>query len=161
MVKFVQTSPEITEMSTRQALFSPLFIGAGVGLFGYLLTLGIRYLFINNLFCRSADMANICNDGWNIAWITAHVIVGVASVFALVRAGVYRPLLVVLAAFVALWGLGGLIQPLSWPLAFLAETALFALAYALFAWLASLSKLFISGILIVIVVVVIRLLGLL
>lgn len=151
------TTTTVTELSPQRTLIRPLIVGAGVGLLGYLLTLAIKFLFIENVFCRSADTQSICADGWNISWIAAHILVGLGSIFALVRAGVFRPLLVVIAAFVALWGVGAWIVPLAWPLALFWEVVLFGVAYALFAWLASITRFIFSFILIVAAVILARL----
>ena len=147
----------VTEFSPQRTLIRPLIVGLGVGVVGYLLTLFIRSVVIQAVFCRSSDMEALCSNGWDVSWIIAHALVGVVSIFALVRAGVFRPLLVVVAAFVALWGIGPFIGNFGWPTALLAEAFLFTVAYGLFAWLASLKRFAYSLLLVVLVVVVIRL----
>lgn len=143
----------------RRSLIHAAWIGLGVGLVGWLLMIVFRNFIIEPVLCRSADTFVICNNGGTVAWVAAHVIVGVASLAALVRMNVYRPLLVVIAVFAALWGIGAWLAPMAWYWGLLWEGVLFAVAYALFAWLASLERFLFSIIATVVVVVAIRLLG--
>ena len=76
----------------------------------------------------------------------------------LARMRVYRPLLVVLAATVALWGLESSIASLPWYWGLLAVVVFFALAYGLFSWLARIRNFIMAVVITVVVVVVIRLL---
>lgn len=157
MEKSTVSQPAITELKSRRALVSAASVGAGVGLAGWLLSLLVQNFFVIPVFCRSADDFGVCASGGTIAWAIAFVIVGVVSVFALVRTTVYRPLLVVLAAFVALWGIAPWLAPLAWYWALLWSTILFALAYALFAWLATIERFLYSFIATALVVVLVRL----
>lgn len=122
MEKSTVSQPAITELKSRRALVSAASVGAGVGLAGWLLSLLVQNFFVIPVFCRSADDFGVCASGGTIAWAIAFVIVGVVSVFALVRTTVYRPLLVVLAAFVALWGIAPWLAPLAWYWALLWST---------------------------------------
>lgn len=151
------TQPVNISVVNRNALVSAAGIGAGVGLFGWLLSLLIQNFFIVNVFCRSADDFGICANGGNVAWGVAFVTLGVLSVFALVRANVYRPLLVVLAAFVALWGIAPWLAPLAWYWIAFWNVVLFMLGYALFAWLATIERFFYSIIVTIVVIVLVRL----
>lgn len=143
----------------RQSLISSLFIGAGVGLAGWLFTKALLQFVIDPVFCQSPDTFSVCNNGSTIAWSVAHVIVALVSVFAMVRVNVYRPLLVVIAALISLWGLNLWLGPLEWPFEIMWQIILFALAYGLFAWLASVERFVVSVISTVVAVVLIRLLG--
>lgn len=140
-------------------VFRALFIGAGVGIAGWLLTLFFRNIVIENIFCRSADTFAICSNGGTIAWNIAFVIVSLASVFILMRIGMYRPLLIVLAAMVTLWGIAGWLLPMIWWQSMLWSGVLFGLAYALFAWLASHTVFVVSLVSSVIAVILIRLIS--
>lgn len=140
------------------SLIVVLAVGAFVGFFGWLLSLGINNWIITPVFCRSSDTASICSNANVIAWAVGYILMSIAGLFMLVRSGIFRPLLVVLAALVTLWTVGLWFMPAYWGAGLLWSTALFALAYALFAWLASIEKFIISSILIIVVVVLLRLL---
>ena len=156
MEKNVATQTTVNGPS-RQSLIGATLVGAIVGLSGWLLTLAIQYWLIEAVFCRSADTFSVCANGGNIAWVTAHLVVVIASVVALVRVNVYRPLMVVIASLLALWGLGAWLAPMAWYFFLGWEVVLFALAYTLFTWLASLERFIFSLFLTIAVVVVVRL----
>ncbi len=146
-----------TEQLGRNSLFNSAIVGLFVGIVGWLLTFAFYEYVVKNVFCRSADTSWICANGQDISWMSAYVIIGMASVYMLVRANVYRPLFVVLAVFVSLWGINVWLSPLSWYISLLWSAVLFSLAYALFAWLASIERFIMSALAIVIMVVAIRL----
>ncbi len=125
-------------------VFRALMAGVGVGVVGWLLTLFFKNVVIANIFCR-----------WNIAF----VIVALASVFVLMRTNMYRPLLIVLAAVAALWGIGAWLLPMAWWQGLIWSGVLFGLAYALFAWLAAHTVFAVSLISTIVVVVLVRLFG--
>jgi hypothetical protein len=133
-------------------------VGAGVGFFGWLLTLAINSWFLQALLCRSADTATACANSPAIAWGAAHVIVGLFSLFVLIRTNVFRPLLVVLAAMITLWMIGLWFISMTWYVGLGWETLLFALAFMLFAWIVSLNNFVVALIIAVVVVVLTRLL---
>jgi hypothetical protein len=152
------TSPTTTILG-KQSLISALLIGIGVGILGWLLTFAFRNYIIEPVFCRSADTFAVCNNGSSVAWAAGYIIAAIVSIVALIRANVYRPLLVVLAALISLWGLGAWTDPMLWYWELLWSAVLFALAYALFAWLASLERFALTIALTIILVIAIRLLG--
>lgn len=135
------------------SLFSSLSVGAGAGFFGWLLFLALDNWIVRAVFCRSADSVGVCANAESLSWAIAIVLVGLASLFVLVRANVFRPLLVVLAAIVALWMVGVWFVPLVWWIGLIWHTLLFALAYALFAWVVSTEN-FVYALIVTIVLVV-------
>lgn len=147
----------VTTNIVRNAIMNSAIVGACVGLFGWLFSLLVQNFFIANLFCRSADDFGVCANGGTVSWGIAFVIIGIISVFALVRANVYRPLLIVLAAFVALWGIAPWLAPLAWYWVGLWNALLFALAYAVFAWVASIDRFLYSTLLALVIIVLARL----
>lgn len=158
MAKQVVVEERAYDSSFRSTI-AALAIGAGVGFLGWILTLVFKYGLIDPIFCRSADASSVCVNSTSIAWIFAFVIVSLVGLFSLVRAGVFRPLLVVIAAIVALWMVSVWFIGAAWWVGLLWSTLLFALAYALFTWLASLSSFVVSLIFMVIAVFLIRMLA--
>lgn len=151
-VKFVNN-----DTFNRKVLIRSAATGAGVGLAGWLLSLAVSNFFIVPVFCRSVDAFGVCAQGGDVAWATAFLVVSVVAVFVLVRQSVYRPLLVVLAALVALWGIVPWLAPLAWYWAALWNIVLFGLAYAIFAWLATVENFLYSLIATTVVIVLARL----
>lgn len=155
----IRTNQEFVDSDTsnRRVLTRVAATGAGVGLAGWLLSLAVSNFFIVPVFCRSADSFGICAQGGDYAWTISFIVVSIVAVFALVRLNVYRPLLVVLAAFVALIGIAPWLAPLAWYWAALWNVALFGLAYAVFAWLATMENFLNSLIATIVVVILARL----
>ena len=132
------TAPSLTQ--TRNTLLSVFGIGAITGLLGWLLTLALQHFFIDALFCRSADNFAFCANTTMTSWVIASIIVGFGSIFVLVRANVYRPLLAIIGIYAALWGLSFWLEPLSWYMASFWQAIIFGLTYALFVHLASIER---------------------
>ena len=136
---------------------SVFLIGALVGLLGWLLTLAVSSWVLTPVFCRSLDTASVC-AGVNVSsWIVAHIMVSAVGLLLLLRANTFRPLLVVIAALATLWTVGVPFITHVWWVGLLWQTGLFAVAYALYAWLAALEKFIVSAILIIIIVILMRL----
>ena len=74
----------------------------------------------------------------------------------LVRIRVYRPLLVVLAVVLALWGIQSIVVVLPWYLALVGMVAVGALSYSLFAWIARLRSFVLAAIVTVVIAVLVR-----
>lgn len=141
----------------RNSVVAALAVGAFVGFFGWLLTLGINSWVLVPVFCRSIDTTTVCANAGLTAWIIAHILIGIVGLFMLIRANIFRPLLVVLAALVTLWGIGLWFMPHAWGNGLLWETGLFAVAYALYTWLASIEKFVVAFLSTIIVVMLMRL----
>ena len=135
------------------ALARLLVIGFVVGMLGWLLYLGIAQFIIEQIFCRNADSFGVCRNGGTVAWAAAQVVVMIAALAALARLAVYRPLFIILGVFIALWSAHAWLGVLPWWGAMLWHGALFALAFAVFGWLARIQS-FIVALIIGLVVIV-------
>ncbi|HEX8390031.1 MAG TPA: hypothetical protein VF597_01270 [Candidatus Saccharimonadales bacterium] len=117
-------------------LLKLLVTGLLSGLIGWILyELLARYV-VAPLLCGNVDSFALCQNGGTVAWGTAHVLVLVASVAVLAKLAVYRPLLIVLAVLVALWGTHQWLGVMPWYIAAAWQTLLFLLAFGLFGWVA-------------------------
>jgi hypothetical protein len=143
--------------SDRRSLVATILTGFVVGVGGWLLDLAIQRFFVVPVFCNDANSFSVCANGGTIAWVIAIVIVSVIGLFSLVRINVFRPLLVVLAAVAALWGVFGWLGPLAWWQATLWQGVLFALAYILFTWIARTERFPVAFIVTVLVIILLRL----
>lgn len=132
-------------------------VGASVGIITWVaMTLLERYVF-SAVMCRDSAAAN-CQDAASYALIVAMVLGALAGLIALVQARIYRPLLVVIAASASLWGFSNrLLEGSEWYWALPISIVIFALAYALFAWIARLRSFILSAIISLVLVVVVRL----
>ena len=144
--------------TSRNSLIVSLSVGAFVGFFGWLLALGVDNWILSPVFCRSSDSAAVCVSAPLTAWIIAYCVLSTVGLFMLIRANVFRPLLVVIAALATLWAIGLWFPAVFWGFGLLWGTVLFALAYALYAWLASIENFLVSAIMTVVIVILMRLL---
>ena len=134
---------------------STLLCGVGVGLIVALLAFLMNKFVFGAVLCRPQSMTE-CAQAPNYAMIVAMVIGAIAGVVSLARLRVYRPLLIVLAATVALWGLNGLVSGLAWYWALLVFALLFGLAYGLFAWISRVRSFVLALVITIVMVVIIR-----
>lgn len=150
------TATPFISMTNRQ-FGQVLGVGAGVGILTWLLGVVFINRLLATMLCRENVEASLCVNTENYAWYAAMVVGGLVGLFILAKLMVFRPLLVVLAALVALWGVWLLIGVLPWYGALLALAALFTLAYGLFTWLARLRSFVLALLLIAALVVIVRL----
>ena len=131
-------------------------VGALVGIATWLLSMLFQATIVEPLFCRSADAFTTCNNGGSIAFSAAAIIAHIGGLYALVRIGTYRPLLVVLATIVTLWGIQVWLGTLVWFEATVAYGFVVAIAYALYAWLARIVTFWLSAVFILVVIILAR-----
>lgn len=141
---------------TLNTLVTALVIGAFVGTAGWLITLFLQQYFIGPVFCTGSDSLSACTNGSTIAWALAHILVIGASVVAMVRFVIYRPLLVALAAIVTLWGINSWLDGQVWWSAALLQALLFGLAYGTYAWIARTRQFWFAALATVLVIVLCR-----
>lgn len=149
-----QTS--LVTMNMKKLAFIIMF-GAIAGLATWGLTILLDTYIYKAILCNG-DAAVQCASSYQYATTTATIIGAAVGLFGLVRLHVFRPLLIVLASFVSLWGLLTLVQPLSLYVELIAVVGLYAVAFGLFGWLARIKRFYIAIILVIVVAFVTRLL---
>ncbi len=133
-------------------------IGASGAVIGAL-SVGLYVLFYTYIFqavlCR--DQANTaCGQAATYAAITTAFIASFVAVVVLAHIRVYRPLLIILAAILALWGIQSIVVVLPWYWALAGMIAVGALAYSLFAWIARIRSFILSAVVAIVIAVIIR-----
>ncbi len=141
-------------MSVRE-LIGTILCGMGVGLIVAILYFLLNKFVFGAVLCRAQSPAD-CSQAPMYAMIVAVVIATIGGVANLARMRVYRPLLVGLAAAIALWGLHAVVANLAWYWGLLAAVVLFGLAYGVFAWLARIRNFILAVVVAVIAVVLVR-----
>jgi hypothetical protein len=142
-------------MSNRD-LVSILVLGGIVGLL--LSGLGLvlnRYVF-DVFFCQNGTGGQ-CANATAFAEGAATVIASIFGLIGLIRLRAYRPLLIVLASAISLWGLAQLTWGAKWYLSVVIAVVMYLLAYGLFAWVARVRKFWIALVLTIILVIATRL----
>ena len=148
-------SPFFIAMSLRALLFVVITgLAAGLAIWG--LTFLLDTYVYKALLCAN-QTTHQCVSSTQYATVTATILGAALGLFGLVRFQVFRPLLVVLAAIVALWGLLEVVSPFVWYIELPAVMVLYGLAFGVFAWLARIRHFLISLVAIIVLVVVVRL----
>lgn len=133
-------------------------LGVMLGAVSWVLTLLADRFLLTPMTCSSESTTGICLNSEVIAGNGVLVIMAIIGVLGLVRLGVYRPMLVALAATISLWGVTGWIDGLAWYEGLTWMAALYALTYTVFTWLARPRMFLIAIILTLLVIVGVRLL---
>lgn len=157
--RVVATSSEridpVVPMTAREFV-GILLIGAIVGIVSY----GAYYLLHRYVFesamCLAGQDTNSCQQAPTYAMIVAMVIGAIVALTLLVRARIYRPLLVVVGATIAAWSFNSLFVDVAWYILLIATVILFALCYGLFAWIARLRSFVVAVIVTVVLAAAIR-----
>lgn len=140
----------------RSDLIGTLLLGAATGLI--VLGLGMifnRFIF-DAYFCQG-DASATCGNARNYSAVMASIIAAIAALGGLVRLRVYRPLLVVIASMVSLWGVVQIVWNLYWLVAVVVVAVLYALAFGLYSWVARIRTFWISLVIIILLVLAVRL----
>lgn len=116
----------------RDGVIRMVVFGLGFGILVALLSVAIANLVIEPLFCNSTDSFSVCANGGDYAAYSATLLVNGFAAWVLIRYGVFRPLLIVLAATITLWGLHPYIAQLSWFEYGLWTALLYSLSYTFF-----------------------------
>lgn len=160
MNKEVVEEPVTTRVSPLVSMpmrdfVSTLIVGIGVGLLVAIVAFLMNKFVFGAVLCRPQSMTD-CAQAPNYAMIVAMVIGAIAGVVALARLRVYRPLLIVLAATIALWGLHSLVGGLAWYWALLVFGLLFGITYGLFAWISRIRSFILALVITIVMVVIVR-----
>ena len=151
----VETGSSHVVTYTLRDIIRAVIVGLVVGALAW----GLAWLFTNYVFepllCRDGSAKCQSSDGY--AAVSAQLVAAITGLIVLVRQLVFRPLLVVLAATIALWGSLVLVAALPWYAALITTALLYGLAYGLFMLLARLRSFALTVIVMTVIVVVVRL----
>ena len=101
---FREEISDYTYPFSRRVFLRILAILAASGVAIWLLALAFDKFMITPVFCANAEHISICANSTSIASYVALVLAGIMLVPVLAVFGIKRPLLVVIAATVSLWG---------------------------------------------------------
>lgn len=152
-----QPRPKFAEMPVRTVM-QIFILGAVLGLIAWIISAVVANYVISPLFCK-ADGGNfsVCAQGGLLASNIASLIAGGLAVVALLRLGVFRPLLISLAAVISLWGIGPWMGALPWYESLVWTMLLYAVAYLAFSWLSRIRVFWMALLASIIVIVAVRL----
>lgn len=133
-----------------------IVLGALLGILFWLLTILIGHYIIEPLYCRNMVNAALCNNSTPLSGNIAAVLVALAGVIAMVRIGAARPIVIAVATAALLWDLASWTQGVFWLEAVLFSVVLYAITFALFAWITRYASLLVTLIITVLIVIIIR-----
>ena len=157
MVTVVSDTEPTVRFGAWKDEISALVSGAIVGVIIWILAYILDQYVIGMIACKTGSSIIDCSDAPAVSAAFALVFASIAGLTILVRRRIFRPLLVVLAAGISLWGITG-----SWLQAhtivdFLLTIVVSALMYLVFAWFAKLRQFWISLVISIVLVVIFRL----
>lgn len=128
--------------------------GAGAGLIVWGLATVLGNYILSGILCHGSAM--VCGAANQYGEILASILAAGFGLFVMVRLQIFRPLLIVLATLVSLWGVVATASGLPWYGIMLSCIFLYAVSYAAFTWLARLRSFGLVLVLFVVLIAIIR-----
>jgi hypothetical protein len=149
-----EKAPLFAAMRPAQ-LIQVIVIGVVVGAFSWIFAQVLGMYVLKPASCTGD--AFVCAASSQPAIILAAILAGCIGLFGLVKLQIFRPLLIVIAATMSLWGVVGLLTALPWYLSLLTTVLFYAIAYTAFMWVARIRTFWLVLVLFVLLVVGVRL----
>jgi hypothetical protein len=111
-----------------------LFTGVTIGILYVGITALLQQYVIEPLYCRSVVDSAICTNSLSVAGNVASILVALAALGLFVRLRVYRPIVIVVATAVLLWGLSSWTAGLNGFEIVASSAILYGLAYLMVSW---------------------------
>lgn len=144
----------VTTMSWRE-LMAVAVVGVASGVITWAVYQLLNRYVTPGLFCGDST-TSVCTAAPSLTDGLSLIVGAIAGLLGLIRLRTFRPLLVVLAALVALGGLTQRVDVMHWYYSLLACAVMFGLAYGLFAWVAKIRSFWVSVIVSAVLVVLTR-----
>ena len=153
---FAEEPSNSTNYISRRMFFRLLIIGVISGVAIWLIAMLLDRVVLTPVFCGSESLnVSVCANSASLGGYISAVLIGVMTVPLLAVAGVKRPLLVVLAVTLALWGLpmwgGGM-----WVTSMIFSMVIYFLTYATVLWLNRIKSSFLAILALLVFVVLAR-----
>ncbi|MDN5274659.1 MAG: rane protein of unknown function [Candidatus Saccharibacteria bacterium] len=141
---------------SRKQLIQVAAFGVAAGLIVWGLTYVLETYVLKSLLC-SAKQVSTCAVAAQYGEVIATLIAGAIGLFILVKIQVFRPLLVVIATVVSLWGLIGVVSEQPWYIVGLSLAGMYLVGYLVFTWVTRLRLFWLVVILLLVLIVAMRL----
>jgi len=155
MAKVIITDEQMIAGSWN-AWLKVLGIGAATGVIFWLLTLLIGRYIVDPLVCGQVVDAARCSESLSISGGIAMILAAVVSVIVMVHASVARPIVIAIASTAVLWSFALWTEGLFWLEALAWSIALYIATFALFGWITRYARLWVTILLSVLIVLIIR-----
>lgn len=140
----------------RDDVVRVLVLGIIAGVFVWLLALLLHRYVFDVYLCQNGTREQ-CGSAKDYAVAVASFVAAIPALGALVRMRVYRPLLVVLASGISVWGVTQVGLNFGWLTGLAMVAVMHGLAFGAYAWLARIRNFWIALAAIVVVVIITRL----
>lgn len=140
-----------------RTLFSIGLIGLLVGVVTYALNLVLLHFVFEPIMCREGIASIRCGSKEGFASTVSIILGSMVGLVFLVRERTFRPLLVILAVGLAMWGVFSVVTLLPWLLATVVVAIAFGLSYMLFSWIVQSASLMVALLFVLFTVIAIRL----
>lgn len=134
-----------------------LVLGVATGIVYWLLALILTRYVVDPLVCRQLVDAAACSTAPVVSGRIAVVLASLLAVFAMVRTGIARPIIIAVGVGAVLWQLSAWTLGLFWLESLAWSVLLFMAAFGLFGWIAHHDKLAVASTVTVLVVVLMSL----
>lgn len=141
---------------TRDDFIGVLVLGGATGLLVWGIGMLLHHYVFDVYFCHG-DVVGQCGSAKNYAVVAASIVGGVAALAGMVRLRAYRPLLILIASFLSVWGIVQLSWDLGWVAGMLTAVALYAIAFGAYAWIARVREFWIAAAAMFVLVILVRL----
>jgi len=155
MAQVIITDQQVISTSWREWGRTIVF-GATTGLIFWLLTILLQRYVIDPIVCKQALNATLCSNSTPLSGNIATILTAVIALVFMVRSGIARPVIIAVATAALLWDLAAWTDGLFWVEAVLWSIGLYALTYALFAWITRYATLWVTIVVSLLIVVIIR-----
>ena len=155
MAKVVVTEQQVIAESWAMWVRT-IVLGALLGIIFWVIALLIGHYIVEPLTCRQIVNASLCLNATPLAGKIAAVLVAVIAVFALIRLNAARPIILAVGTAALLWDLSAWTLGLFWLEAIAWSIILYALCFALFAWITRYAALWVTVVVSLLIVIAIR-----
>lgn len=155
MAQVIITDQQVISTSWRE-WGRTIGFGAATGLIFWLLTVLLQRYVIDPLVCRQLINATLCANSTPLTGNIAAILTAAIAVVFLVRAQIARPIILAVATAALLWDLALWTDGLFWLEAVVWSVVLYALCYALFGWITRYAILWVTVVLSLLIIVIIR-----
>lgn len=126
-----ESQPTIIDQDKR-ITFKIALTGVVLGLVGYIITYTLERFILASLVCHGESSCTTANS---YAGNIASVLIGIIGVVALVRSGVYRPIIIAIGAAISLWGVSSWLFNAGVVVSLIGAAGLYGIAYLTYGWL--------------------------
>lgn len=152
-----ESKPAIIDLDKRMFVRIVL-VGLVIGLATWAFSLVLDRFILSAWFCNDAQSL-ACSSSTIYAGNISAVVMSVVGISVLVKLGVFRPLLIVLATLITLWGLSGWLINTSLVESAIWTAVVYGLAYIAYAWLARIRRAAVMIVLVALVAIGARLIA--